>query len=131
MSAERFIAVLLLWGGFLSLLWIVRHRNDEPDRAFESPQGGRLSCGCPGDGASGAEYGCNQCRRWSCHQHRVHPCGDPVIEQFRTAPRESGYLPAASLSPDEIATLADLERRLRASNTPYVTGFPTAEGDGK
>jgi hypothetical protein len=47
---------------------------------------------------------------------------DPLDAHFGTVPRESGYLPAASLSPDEIATLADLERRLRASNTPYVTG---------
>lgn len=56
---------------------------------------------------------------------------DPLDAHFGTAPRESGYFPAASLTPDEIATLADLERRLKASNVPYVSGFPTAEGDPK
>jgi hypothetical protein len=45
---------------------------------------------------------------------------DPVGEQFRSAPRERDYFPAASLTPDEVATLADLERRLRASNEPYI-----------
>lgn len=124
-------AALAIVGGFLALVWVVCRRSNDLDAAVQ-----QLSCGCPRDGRP--RYGHLYCSWVSCDLHRGvgHDCAtgravDPVAAHFATALREFDYTPAASLTADEIATLADLERRLAAADVPYVPGFPTAEGDPK